>query len=297
LKDLIINLLSLLNIIYKPPKKNIMKKQFIFSLIFVAVAALAFTHSGENFGFHKSTGGPPAGYSGDPAGGNQNCTSCHSGNPAQMEAGWITSDIPSGGYIPGASYTITATATGASVTKFGFQISPQNSSGTFLGTLVNTGNQTQLSSNQNYIHQTSAGTSGSGSKTWTFNWIAPAAGSGTVIFYGAFNLTNSGNNTSGDVIKLSTLTVNEDTSTDIQANHMSDDCYVFPNPSGDYLHIHSDLSEQQSKFNIIDVSGSTVYAGQLQSTETTIDISGLPTGIYFVQMLQPRERMLKFIKQ
>lgn len=274
-----------------------MKKQIYFSLIFAAIVALAFTHSGSNHGFQKNAGGPPAGYSGDPAGGNQNCTFCHTGNPAQMETGWITSTIPAGGYIPGATYTITATATGASINKFGFQISPQSSSGTFLGTLVNTGAQTQLSSNQKYIHQTSGGTSGAGSKTWTFNWIAPDAGTGPVTFYGAFNLTNSNGNTSGDIVKLSTLTVSEDVSIDIQSEQMLSDFVLFPNPAGDYLNILTDVSDRQSNFEIFHISGAIVYEGQLNSSDTQIDISGLQPGVYFIHLQSAEKRILKFLKQ
>lgn len=273
-----------------------MKKHLFFTLVCVAAIAFAFTHSGNNPLLHKNTGGPPAGHSGDPAGGNQNCTACHSGSQAQMETGWISSNIPTSGYVPGTTYSIFANATGPSITKFGFQISPQNSSGVFLGTLVNTNSQTQLSSNQKYIHQTSSGTAGTGSKTWTFNWIAPAANSGSVTFYGAFNLTNSGNNTSGDVIKLSTFTINENTTVDIQSNNASFDLKLFPNPTNDYLYIHADNFSQEINYKIIDVAGAILFDGKLSSSKSTIDMTGFPAGIYFLQILQPEEKLIKFLK-
>lgn len=273
-----------------------MKKHLFFTLICVAAIAFAFTHSGNNPWLHKNTGGPPAGHSGDPAGGNQNCTACHSGNPAQTETGWISSNIPTSGYVPGTTYTFFATATGTSISKFGFQISPQNSNGVFLGTLVNTNSQTQLSSNQKYIHQTSSGTSGTGSKTWTFDWTAPVAGSGSVTFYGAFNLTNSNNGTSGDIVKLSTLTITENITSAINSNHNSFEVKLFPNPTSDFLYVHADNFSQEINYKIIDVTGAIVYYGNLSSSKSTIDLTGFSAGIYYLQILQPEVKLIKFLK-
>jgi len=274
-----------------------MKKSLILSVLFIAVVIVAFTHSGENTGFLKNTGGASSGYSGDPAGGNQNCTSCHIGNPAQMQTGWITSNIPVTGYVPNTTYTITATATGTSITKFGFQISPQNSSGTFLGTLVNTSAQTQLSSNQKYINHTSSGTAGSGSKTWTFNWTAPATGSGQVVFYGAFNLTNSGGNTSGDLIRLSTLTVNEDVSVGICREHEKSVFNIFPNPVSDYLYVQSSEDIPDSEYIISNLNGKQILSGKLLNHTTGINISSLPSGIYIFHSDISGVQNKKFIKQ
>ena len=188
-----------------------MKKTIIFASITVIITIIMAFTSGIDTGHSslKNSSGVQSGCSGDPASGSTNCTGCHSGPAAQLQADWITSDIPGSGYVPDVTYTITATATGMGHTKFGFQVSPQNSSGTILGTLVNTGSETKLTSNQKYITHTSMGTSGSGSKAWTFNWTAPAPGSGEVTFYGAFNIANGNNSSSGDTIMLSTLSVKE----------------------------------------------------------------------------------------
>ncbi len=156
------------------------------------------------------TSGPSAGKCGAPSDNFTNCTSCHNGT-ATSTTGWITSNIPASGYIPGNTYTITATATYPALVRYGFQISPQNTSGVKLGTLVITNSTaTKLVGTGKYVEHTSAGTTGStGSHTWTFNWIAPAAGSGPVNFYGAFNCANNNGGESGDHIYLSTLSVNQ----------------------------------------------------------------------------------------
>lgn len=142
------------------------------------------------------TGAPPA-KTGSPGDGS-NCTECHGGTATSV-TGWITSNIPAGGYTPGQTYQITATNQLTGTGKFGFEVSPQNAAGTLLGTLV-AGTNSQLVGSNKYVTHTNANTTVS---AWTFNWTAPAAGTGTVTFYGAFAKGKPG------PVRLSTLVVNE----------------------------------------------------------------------------------------
>lgn len=171
----------------------------ILILLLTVIAENAFT----------SSGGPPPGKTGSPGDGGATCASgCHTGMAVTAVVGWITSNVPVTGYVPGQTYTITATASQSGCVRFGFQISPQSSTGTYLGTLVVTDLvNTQIVSTK-YIEQKTAGTTGfTGSHPWTFNWTAPAAGTGTVTFYGAFNCSNNNNSSSGDNIYTSTLVI------------------------------------------------------------------------------------------
>ncbi len=185
-----------------------MKKNLI--LIFSAVTVISGGILFSSKTIMGDTSGPSAGKCGAPSDNFSNCTSCHNGTAATA-TGWITSTIPASGYIPGNTYTISATATYPALVRYGFQISPQNSNGVKLGTLVVTNSTaTKLVGTGKYIEHTSAGTTGTtGSHTWTFNWIAPAAASGPVNFYGAFNCANNNGSESGDHIYLSTLSVNQ----------------------------------------------------------------------------------------
>ncbi|MES1181695.1 MAG: hypothetical protein ABUL44_02775, partial [Flavobacterium sp.] len=96
-------------------------KKLLFTLFIITaiISVLAF-----RLGPLNSTGAIP-GVAGDPAGGDQNCTSCHAGPAATLQTGWISSNIPAAGYVPFTTYTITATATRPGHTRFGFEISPQ----------------------------------------------------------------------------------------------------------------------------------------------------------------------------
>jgi hypothetical protein len=185
-------------------------KKITFSL-FVSVSALMITDALYNY-VSSSGAGAPAGRTGSPGDGGLTCYNgtCHNTGPAPtLQAGWISSNIPGTGYVPGNTYNIIATATRAGHTKFGFEISPQSPTGTYLGTMIDTSIQTQIVSTK-YITHTSSGTTGtSGFHTWAFNWTAPSIGTGTVTFYGAFNITNAQSNSSGDTIYTSTLAVAE----------------------------------------------------------------------------------------
>ena len=157
------------------------------------------------------TAGSPSACTGSPGDNFITCTDCHSGPLESFQAGWITSNVPATGYAPGTTYTVTASITRSGHTKFGFEVSPQDISGNFLGTMMLLNStETQLISNGNYITHKAAGTNGSGGvKSWSFNWIAPAQGTGDVTFYGAFNATNANGGSGGDTIFVSTLTLSE----------------------------------------------------------------------------------------
>jgi hypothetical protein len=141
-------------------------------------------------------GGSPAGYTGSP-GDSHHCVSCHGGSAVNVN-GWITSNIPSGGYTAGTPYTITITVTGTG--KKGFELSPQDASGLQLGVL-SAGTGSHLVGGTKYVTQSSAGST-SGTSAWSFGWTAPATGTGTVTFYAACTVGKA--NT-----KLTTMVVGE----------------------------------------------------------------------------------------
>jgi hypothetical protein len=233
----------------------------------------------------SSTSGSPNAKTGSP-GDNSNCTSCHSGT-ATTVAGLITSNIPASGYVPGATYTITATITASGINKFGFQISPQNTTGVKKGTMVLTNTlETQLTGSGKYITHKTAGTSGTGSRTWSFDWTAPAAGEGTVTFYGAFNAANGNNASSGDQIFLSSLTVQEDISLVTENYAISSRVNIFPNPVEDVLYITSDIAARDVKnVQLLSIEGKVIRKIDFEATgelRIQADVSSLAAGNYFV---------------
>jgi hypothetical protein len=267
-----------------------MKKRLLLVGLFLSlwIAYQSITPAGM---VHSSSAGAPAGRTGSPGDGS-NCTGCHSGT-AINQTGWITSNIPASGYTPGQTYQITGTATSSGRTKFGFQISPQNPSGQLLGTMASTSANTQLTGSNKYMTHTAAGNQGgNGSHTWTFNWTAPAAGTGDVTFYGAFNATNNSSTTAGDIIYLSTLAVQENVTSGIIEKTATSDFSVFPNPITDGT-IRMNLNKTLNGMTTVQVyslSGTLIQSETLTgiqagSTHSIQLPAGIPQGLYLMNLV------------
>jgi len=238
------------------------------------------------------------------------CSNCHSGGPNTLMAGWITSDIPPYGYVPGTTYTITATATYVGRSKFGFEISPQDpiSSSSSRGTcsvtdLTNTQLITGVSGKKYMTHKTAGTTGTADSHTWSFHWTAPATGADSVIFYGAFLCTNSSNSSSGDITYKSTLTVHRDPTIGIdEAQDGSSAVSVFPNPVIDHINLNYDVKqESQVEIKLFDLEGKMVmplYSGKRQPGNYSGDYKfpfNLDNGIYLLEISSESARITKKI--
>jgi len=159
-----------------PMKKVLLLSAFALSYLFMAILQPSY-HA-----LHSNPTGAPAGRSGGPAEGGATCAAggCHSPSSNTVVSTLIsTNPSLASGYTPGATYSITITVNGSG--SKGFQFSPQSSTGATMGTLVAPANL-QIQQSKYITHRNAS--SGNPS-TWTFQWIAPPAGSGTVGFYAA----------------------------------------------------------------------------------------------------------------
>ncbi len=172
-------------------------KSVLLLLAFLTIATIVMSYPG----------GAPAAKTGSPAD-VALCTSCHNAT-VKTQPGMITSNATGNEYVPGKTYTISATASGsASVKRIGFEVSPQNKTGKLLGKLIITNSvDTKFSgTEEKYITHTNKGSQVNGKKTWSFNWVAPAKGTGTVTFYGAFMVSEK-----AQIVYKSTLELKEKT--------------------------------------------------------------------------------------
>ena len=177
------------------------------TLTFIAIIlfTLGLTHS-----IISSPDGAPSGYAYDKASSYKTCATsgCHSGTAvfADTSIAKITSNIPSTGYVPGQTYTFTATVNKPGYVRYGFEASPQDSVGNYKGTMIVTNTTKTKITGTKYITHT---TSGNSSSSWSWNWIAPALGSGQIKMSGALMAANNNGGTTGDsVYKVSTI-INE----------------------------------------------------------------------------------------
>jgi hypothetical protein len=269
-----------------------------FTLALVIISALVIVYDANYNNAHTNGNGAPAGRTGSPGDGvTCNNGSCHSGPAVTDQVATITSDVPVGGYVPGTTYNITATATKSGVVEFGFQLSPQNASGTKLGEFVTPLPAGTQFANPNtglankYVTHTGSGTAGTDTKTWTVQWTAPAQGTGTVTFYGAFNFTNSMNNSSGDVIKNATLDITENSTIGIDETVVQGGFDVFPNPANDIVNVSFYLYEMTSvSAEIFDINGRLVKQNTTENLhpgrhELTFNTHhDMEAGVYFIRL-------------
>lgn len=262
-----------------------MKKFILFS--FVMILGIIVLESFAPLKKMRRDGTDP-GYTGSPGDSLKNCTACHGGVATPRE-GWIVSNIPEEGYIPGQTYTITATNYNMGATRFGFEVSPQKLNGDLMGTIVITDTlRTKLVGGTKYITYRADGVSGIDENSWTFDWIAPPAGSGEVVFYGAFN-SNSGHK-GNDGTTLSTLTVQEfgfNGLATISSNVSN--LTIYPNPSTDVMKVSFDLKKSAYiTIDVVDLAGKqliSVASGKFNGSITReINVSNLPQGMYLLKI-------------
>jgi uncharacterized protein (TIGR03437 family) len=161
--------------------------------------------------------GPDPRHTGAP--GDQTCVACHLGT-VNSGPGRVTITFPSGNtYTPGATQRITVRVEDPNQRRWGFQLSARLASnerigqaGAFRSVDANTqvlcengrpktGDQAcPAAAPLEFVEHTIAGTrmGTTGGTNFDFEWTAPAAGAGDVVFYVAGNAANGDANNTGD---------------------------------------------------------------------------------------------------
>ncbi|NBW43784.1 MAG: hypothetical protein EBR29_08240, partial [Sphingobacteriia bacterium] len=221
--------------------------------------------------------------SGGPAEGGATCAAggCH-GPASNTVVNTLISTSPSlaSGYIPGATYSITITVSGSG--SKGFQFSAQSSSGNPLGTLTVPASL-QIQQNRWVTHRSAV----SGSQaTWTFNWVAPAAGSGTVGFY-ACGISGRNNSLVRQTLSIpqSTVSVNEIA--------VKSPVRCWPQPARNEINLGwEQQAPAKARWEILTMDGKSAQRWPFQNLESgslqeRLDLNGLnlASGTYYLQLL------------
>jgi hypothetical protein len=216
-------------------KKKIIALLFSTTIGIIIFSDIAYTNNNGRAG---NTASP----------GENACNQCHNTNALNSGGGSVTissPNMPNWIYFPGVTYTINVNVKKVGLGKFGFgfeALLPSGANGGLIQT-ANSVNAKSLSatvlgnSRTNAVHKTPNNLS-QDSITFTFDWIAPAVGTGNITFYAAGNASNSGSNSSGDFIYTSNQSITEGSSVDIQALLASKDLTIFPNPSSNSITIN-----------------------------------------------------------
>ena len=140
-----------------------------------------------------------------------NCTTCHVSFPANSGTGSVAIAGVPNNYLPNQSIPITVTTSQSDAVIYGFQLTAVDSQGKNVGTFtlptqtpaqIQTVSGIVLGNQRTYVEHTISGVIPVqfGSKSWTFNWNAPAQRVGKISFYAAGNAANSDGTPSGDYI-------------------------------------------------------------------------------------------------
>ena len=249
----------------------------------------------------SNSGGSAGGYSSSVGDGNKSCSTCHGGT-ATDKTNWISTTIPSSGYMAGQTYTITVSGTHSGVSRFGFEATAEDNSGNKVGTIIITNNgETKLTNSNKAITHTGNGYTPSGdNKSWSFDWTAPtASGTGDIVFYTALCAANGNMGTSGDVNYKSSLTVIENPSSSI-ADAYNTDISISPNPANDFINVKFN-NNNYTQYSIIDITGKTIVKETINTGTNTlsINISNIAKGTYFLKLRYNDydTKIKKFIKR
>lgn len=224
------------------------------------------------------TSGPSEGYSGSPLDGND-CTFCHTPGPATIVEDWISTSIPTIGYTPGQTYTVTLTAFGLSSDKYGFQITAETATAKTGSWIITDATRTKLVGSS--VTHTSAGTVPNGSpNTWTIDWTAPASGTGPVTFYATVNNTNDDGSNQGDEIFRTWRSEPESTIgiAEMEAGTIGN---IYPNPALDHISIELPLNAEVSLYT---ATGKLLQKSFSPSDIYQVNISGLDQGVYYLMI-------------
>ena len=131
-----------------------------------------------------------------------NCTQCHSGS-ANTSGGAVSIDgLPSSGYVPGESYSLTVKVSGAHSRGYGFQMASQvgnDNAGSF--SLGLSSQNSEL--NGNRVQHSSRTVSGE----WIVDWLAPSSDVGDITFSVSGLATGGSSGYNGDDVYTADLVV------------------------------------------------------------------------------------------
>lgn len=281
------------------------KKLLLFTSAFV-LAAIVFNTTTVN----SEITTPPAGSAGDPVTGKSCAQSgCHP-SPAQTpSANDLTINIGTGTpstplnssfkYDGGTTYNIAFLPT-AFTGRYGFQIIALDAANNMAGTFtVSNAATTAIKTAGNYKYM--GHLNASSFKQWVFKWTAPAASTGNVTFYYAYNTADNDNTPTGDVIYKGSVTISPNlTSLNDLAAKVSD-LTVFPNPvSGEFSLSFNATETMDATAAMYNLNGDLVNT-LLDETISegfytrTFNISNLPAGVYMVKISSGNASIVKKI--
>lgn len=267
-----------------------MKKKLLLLPLLAGFAYVTLSSNSGGYG-SNATGSTGSGTPGCGGGG------CHGSSSTSTLVVGITVD--SAGtlitqYTPGNTYRITILGTNlsSSLMQFGFQLSTVKSSdnsqaGSFVTSSFPTGTDLNVSTPRELFGHTTPLTDSMVGTTSIYVkrvlWTAPAAGTGNVKIYGVINAVNGdGNASATDKWNTANTTISERIPTSIGNVTISNDVYVYPNPSVGQLNIEVGHVTNGYNISVFDISGKLIHSGSGTESSFTLDTHNWSAGVYNV---------------
>ena len=168
-----------------------LKHCFYFIIIYLSLICISLSNSGG-----------PSGNVANNAPSYNNCTQCHYGSVNSGGGSASVLGLPSGGYIPGESYTLTVSVSGSNERGYGFQMASQvgnDNAGNF--SLGSASENAEL--NGNRVQHSTRTVSGE----WIIEWLAPSSDIGDITFSVSGLATGGNSSTGGDNVYTNAVTL------------------------------------------------------------------------------------------
>ncbi len=234
-----------------------MKRNLLYLTSAVLVAIVLTSGTLDNNGKAGRTGSP---------GENTCVNSCHNTFALNSGSGSITlgsTNMTGWQYVPGTTYHMTVTVALSTSNLFGFGVECLTSAGANAGTLTVTNSaQTQAknatvngNSRKNIVHQQDGGV-GTGSKTFAFDWVAPATNIGNVTFYFAGNASNGQDDEAGDRIYTGSRVISPAITTGVEdVAWGTDEVVIGPVPFDHTCNVSYTTTGGEVSISLLDVNG------------------------------------------
>ncbi len=126
---------------------------------------------------------------------------------------------------------------------------------------------------------------------WTYNWTAPAQGTGTLKMNVVANDANGNGNAGGDKIVYSSSPINEASTVGLKEVSTSI-LNLFPNPANDKVSIELE-NNKNSKLTIYNMNGQKVMSSSFNSAHIQLNVSDLEQGLYYISIDQDNKKLSK----
>ncbi|UTW66786.1 T9SS type A sorting domain-containing protein [bacterium SCSIO 12643] len=226
------------------------------------------------------------------------CTMCHlAGANFSTSASIVVSDGtgPITEYIPGETYTVKVDIQSTGNSGHGFQITGllANNSSAGSCTVVTSGTQKTSLGGRWYFEQSQTVTGGS----YEMTWVAPAAGSGEVTFYGSALSTNGDGLTNGDeYVSISPVKLPEGTPNSVFHVNVTEGLELYPNPTVSEVIIRSS-SEEMQEVQIYALNGTLMEQRAVNTDNVRFNVEDYVKGTYIVKVSSGQDvQYLRFVK-